>query len=93
MTEGTVELALRLTTYVVLLLAVPLAFVALFRLVNYLALDDVTERHAAARQDLGRPPTGEDESDGDDGVRCPTCGTRNGSTYTFCRRCQSRIGV
>ena len=109
MAVGTVELGLRLLASIALLVAVPLSFVLVFRAIDDVALDDLTEQYrdgafdrwAESDPEVARNDAVEASTDGDgdaedaatEGVPCPRCRTRNEPAYTFCRSCGGRLGV
>lgn len=91
---STVELAIRLLTFLFVLVAVPLWFVLMFRFLDYIALDGLIEEYADGQsspiRDRGQLNAYFEAAD-EEGINCPHCGAANGENYTFCHTCQARL--
>jgi len=80
-----------------------LVFVAMFRLIDYMALDgiddlrnerslsDSSPRRGSRAVDVTPDREARDAIDAETTRRCRACGQRNDATYEFCRRCQARL--
>ncbi|WP_436924018.1 DUF7577 domain-containing protein [Halosimplex amylolyticum] len=83
---------------VVLIFLPGLCFVALFRLIDYVAHDELIARVENGEMQSGcRTGSGSELSDGSSGatsgdsVRCPSCGAENWGDATYCGNCLTEI--
>jgi len=88
----TVELALRLLTFLCVLVGAPLCFLVGFRLLDYGAKDTLVERFSGARtgRDTGQLNAYFREA-AVEATTCSICGAANGPDYTYCHTCQERL--
>jgi ribosomal protein L40E len=91
---STVELAIRLLTFLFVLVGVPLSFVLMFRFLDYIAMDDLIEEYRAG----GSSPIRDRgelnayyEAREEEATTCPRCGAANGENYTYCHTCQAKL--
>lgn len=91
---STAELAVRLLTFLFVLVGVPLWFVLLFRGLDYIAMDGVIEEYregqASPVRDRGQL-NAYFEANAEEATTCPHCGAANGENYTFCHTCQASL--
>ncbi|NLV09907.1 hypothetical protein ACAH01_12800 [Halomicrobium sp. HM KBTZ05] len=91
---STAELAIRLLTFLFVLVAVPLSFVLMFRFLDYIAMDDLIEEYregqASPLRDRGQLNAYFEASD-EATTTCPHCGAANGEDYTYCHTCQASL--
>lgn len=106
MAEPMLDIGLQLAFFGAMFVGVAVAFLLLFRIIDYFAADDIHERYGTylSDQQIGTADdntgqhgeenirTGGDEVDETSDVRCPRCGTYNDPEYTFCQECQARVG-
>ena len=91
---STAELAIRLLTFLFVLVGVPLWFVLMFRGLDYIAMDGLIEEY---RQGQTSPMRDRGQLDAyfaaneESAKRCPHCGAANGENYSFCHTCQARL--
>ncbi|GCF14898.1 hypothetical protein Harman_28330 [Haloarcula mannanilytica] len=92
MAISTVELAIRLLVYLLVLIGAPLSFVLMFRLMDYAAHDSLVEQFSGHRTG---PDTGQlnayFEQAAVEATTCRFCGAANGPDYTYCHNCQERL--
>lgn len=91
---STVELAIRLLTFLFVLVGVPLSFVLMFRTIDYFAMDGLIEEYKANQGSPMRDRGQLDayfEANEDAATTCPHCGAANGENYTFCHTCQAQL--
>ncbi|WP_276272603.1 DUF7577 domain-containing protein [Haloarcula litorea] len=85
------ELAVRLLVYLFVLVAVPLSFVLMFRVMDYMAHDPLVEQFSGRTG----PDTGQLDAyfqqAGIEARTCTYCGSANGPNYTYCHNCQERL--
>ena len=90
---STVELAIRLLTFLFVLVAVPMSFVLMFRFLDYIAMDDLIEEYRAGGSSIR--DRGElnayYEARAEEAKTCPRCGAANGENYTYCHTCQAKL--
>ena len=88
----TLELAFRLLVFLFVLVAAPLSFVLLFRLIDYAAHDSLVAefRNKQVAMDTGQLNAYFQRAEMDS-VTCHICGVANGSSYTYCHNCQERL--
>ena len=91
---STVELAVRLFVSLLVVVAVPLSFVLMFRTLDYIALDGLVEEFRNGRgatvRDRGQL-NAYFEANETASVTCPHCGAANGENYTYCHTCQAKL--
>jgi len=91
---STAELAVRLLTFLFVLVGVPLWFVLLFRGLDYIAMDGLIEEY---RQGQTSPTRDREQLDAyfaaseEAAQTCPHCGAANGENYTYCHTCQTKL--
>lgn len=92
MAISTLELAFRLLVFLFVLVATPLSFVLMFRLIDYLAHDELIDayRERASSMDAGELNAYFRDS-AEDAAVCAVCGAANGANFTFCHNCQERL--
>lgn len=92
MAISTLELAFRLLVFLFVLIATPLSFVLMFRLIDFLAYDELIE---AYRQRTSPMDAGELNAyfrqAAEEAAVCGVCGAANGDNFTFCHNCQERL--
>jgi hypothetical protein len=91
---STTELAVRLFVYLLVVVAVPLSFVLMFRTLDYIALDGLVEEYRNGRgatvRDRGQLNAYFEASE-TASTACPHCGAANGENYTYCHTCQAKL--
>ncbi|ACV47729.1 MULTISPECIES: DUF7577 domain-containing protein [Halomicrobium] len=90
---STAELAIRLLTFLFVLVAVPLSFVLMFRFLDYIAMDGLIEEYrtggSSPVRDRGQLNAYFEASEA--ATTCPRCGAANGEDYTYCHTCQASL--